>query len=60
MMSKTICYEEVCGVHDKINFFSLVIVTLAAATVILGVITLDAARVGFEFLSIPMIPTDFL
>ena len=59
MMSKTICYEEVCGVHEKIHLLSLVLVALASATVILGVITVDAAKVGFEFLSIPMIPTDF-
>ena len=59
MMSKTICYEEVCGVHDKIHLLSIVLVALAAATVILGVITVDADKVGFEFLSIPMIPTDF-
>lgn len=58
-MSKMICYNEVCGVHDKIHLLSLVLVSLAVATIILGVITLDAARIGFEFLSIPLIPTDF-
>ena len=59
MMSKTICYEEVCGVHEKIHLLSIVVIALAAATVILGVITLDAARVGFDFLNLPMIPTDY-
>ena len=59
MMSKTICYEEVCGVHEKIHLLSIVVIALAAATVILGVITLDSARTGFEFLNLPLLQTDY-
>lgn len=59
MMARTICYEEVCGVHDKINFLSLALGVLVVATVILGIITVNAATIGFDLVNLPLIPENF-
>ena len=58
-MSKAICYDEICGTQDKINFLSIVLGVLVVSTVILGAITINAAMIGFESVSIPLMSSDF-
>jgi len=59
MMSKTFCYEEVCGIRDKIHVLPLFLGVLAVSTVIVGVILANAAVMNVEFLNIPFLPLDF-
>lgn len=58
-MTRTICYEEVCGINDKIHLWSILLVSVVAATVIYGALLINTAWVGLELSSISLFPTEF-
>lgn len=58
-MTRTICYEEVCGINDKIHLWSILLTSVIAATVIYGALLINTAWVGLELSNISLFPTEF-
>lgn len=58
-MAKIVCYEEVCGINDKIHLRNWILAALAVAVLIETAIIVQTSFTVFELLNLAIFPTDF-